>query len=486
MIKLALDIIPGQPALSVILWIVILSCVLYFARKPAHQAIIALSRVIYEAMRITSRSIKIAEAKLAVRNRDVLLSAGEESVETKTEQEFFRVHNVVKRDLGQFPVVQRALFDQINRIDEDYQNSSDLVPDPPEWVEAVEAVAKLKENKSGTTVDILERIHDSIIIQKKDSMDEYRKAVSKHHLILNKLMPYWRKLTENLAKLEKTIDGIKIRSTRIDSKMIEYEEIRGGSDKAERVLKSSSITMFFLSGIVLAFGIGGAIVNFKLIEGPMKEMMGGTSYIGSFQISEIAALVIILIEVSIGIYLMDAMRITKLFPIIGQMDDKMRRKMIYITLTLLTILACIESSLALMREEIIQAANAVKAGLSGTKVDTSSNSIILSGQMVLSFILPFTLAVVAIPFESFVHSCRTVLGVFGMYGLQFFSYFFRLLGNLSISIGKLVISLYDLLIFPALWIEGLFKKNNSESNDSGKTKGSAKKTKVKKAIEEEA
>ena len=208
MIEQAFNIIPGQVAISAIIWVVILITVLYFARKQAHQAIYALSKVIYEAMRLTAKSIKLAEVKLTERNRDVLLSEGAESSENHIEQEFNRVNKIVERDLGKFPVLQRTLFDQISRIDDDYQNSSDLVPDPPDWIEAVEAVAKLKENRTGATADILERIHESIVIQRKDSIEEYRKSVSKHHLILNKLMPYWRKLTENLGKLEKTIDGI--------------------------------------------------------------------------------------------------------------------------------------------------------------------------------------------------------------------------------------------------------------------------------------
>jgi hypothetical protein len=471
MIEQAFNIIPGQVAISAIIWVVILIAVLYFARKQAHQAIYALSKVIYEAMRLTAKSIKHAEVRLTERNRDVLLSEGAESSENHIEQEFNRVNKIVERDLGKFPVLQRTLFDQISRIDDDYQNSSDLVPDPPDWIEAVEAVAKLKENRTGATADILERIHESIVIQRKDSIEEYRKSVSKHHLILNKLMPYWRKLTENLGKLEKTIDGIKIRSTRIDSKMENYEEIRNGSDKAERILKSSSIITFIISAFALAIGVGGAIVNFNLIALPMSEMMGGGSYIGSFKTSHVAAMVIILLEISIGFYLMDAMRITKLFPIIGQMDDKMRRKMILITLSILTILACIESSLAMMREQIASNRMALVQTLTeGSKVDPSSDPTILYGQMVLGFILPFTLAVVAIPFESFVHSCRTVVGSLMLYVLQFLSYFFRLIGNLSVSIGKLFISIYDLFIFPTLWLEDQFKREKKVESKESETK----------------
>lgn len=78
-------------------------------------------------------------------------------------------------------------------------------------------------------------------------------------------------------------------------------------------------------------------------------MVGGGSYIGNFKTSNIAALVIILVELAMGLYLMESLRITHLFPIIGQMDDKMRIRMIWTTFLILLILAGIESALAFMR-----------------------------------------------------------------------------------------------------------------------------------------
>ncbi len=41
--------------------------------------------------------------------------------------------------------------------------------------------------------------------------------------------------------------------------------------------------------------------------------------------SDIAALVIILIEIAMGLFLLESLRITRLFPIISSMDDQMHR-----------------------------------------------------------------------------------------------------------------------------------------------------------------
>ena len=60
---------------------------------------------------------------------------------------------------------------------------------------------------------------------------------------------------------------------------------------------------------------------------PMAEMVGGTSLIGGYRTADIAALVIITVEISMGLFLMESLRITRLFPVIGALPDKVRVRM---------------------------------------------------------------------------------------------------------------------------------------------------------------
>ncbi|NIQ97121.1 MAG: hypothetical protein GWN87_25275, partial [Desulfuromonadales bacterium] len=182
---------------------------------------------------------------------------------------------------------------------------------------AIEAVAQVP-NTDGGVAEILGEINKTLDKHHKLSMDEYRKASQERHALLNKMMPFWRKLGETLEQVGKTITGLFERSELITAKMDEYEQIRAGEDQAERRLSSSSLTQFFISGLVMLIAIGGAIINFNLIALPMSEMVGGGSYIGNFKTSNVAALVIILVEISMGLFLMESLRITHLFPVIGQ------------------------------------------------------------------------------------------------------------------------------------------------------------------------
>ena len=216
------------------------------------------------------------------------------------------------------------------------------------------------------------------------------------------------------------------------------------------------MTQFFISAFVLMIAVGGAIINFNLIARPMSEMVGGASYIGPFKTSDVAGLVIILVELTMGLFLMESLRITRLFPIIGAMDDKMRHRMIIITFTLLAILAGVESALAFMRDRIAHDMEMLRQTLAGAEQMGLPPSIIPTvGQMVLGFILPFALAFVAIPLETFVNASRTVLGAVAAWLLRMLAFFLRLLGNIGFYAGRFIVNLYDLAIFPTIWLEGI-------------------------------
>jgi hypothetical protein len=248
--------------------------------------------------------------------------------------------------------------------------------------------------------------------------------------------------------------------------MDEYEQIRSKSDRAARALSTSSLTQFAIAGLVLLIAIGGAIINFNLIALPMSEMVGGASYIGPYKTSDVAGLVIILVELTMGLFLMESLRITRLFPIIGAMDDKMRGRMIVITFTLLAILAGVESALAFMRDRIALDMQALRQTLAGAEQAGLTTSIIPTvGQMVMGFILPFALAFVAIPLESFVTSSRTVLGGLVAWLLRMFAFLLRLLGNVGFYAGRFIVNVYDLAIFPAIWLERVFLGTKGKNLD---------------------
>ncbi|MGD8484223.1 MAG: hypothetical protein PVJ63_06270 [Thioalkalispiraceae bacterium] len=460
-----LFMITSSPFLSGLIWFVLVVTVLFVARTHAHMGIKSLCRVVHNAMRITANSVMHAEKTLMQRNSEVLLAQGREAAERIVEREFDRVDATVRRDLAEYPALHRQLSEEITRIDEDYKESTEVPPTPPAWVKAVEAVAKIPSSKGDPMVgNVLEDIHQSLIKANTKATEEYRKSSHERHELLKGMMPQWRKVKQILDRVDKNINSLLTRSVTIDRHMDEYESIVKGTDRAERMLSSSSLTQFFISGLVLAIAIGGAMINFHLIARPMSEMVGGTNQIMGFQINNIAAMVIILIEMAMGIFLMESLRITRLFPIIGALNDKTRIRMVWAFFAMLFFLACVEAGLAFMREILMEEDAATRAllrdGEAAAVVSGSSYLwITTAAQMGMGFILPFALMFVAIPLESFVHSLRTVLGVMGVAALRGLAWFLRLLGNVAKFTGLTLVHIYDLIIFAPLWIEKQVKDN---------------------------
>ena len=467
-----LMLVPGSPSLSALLWAVIGVALLYFARLPVHQAILAASHVLHNAMRIAAISVLRAEQRLTQRNREVLLAAGREASERMVEREFERVNTTLKRDMGEYPSLRRKMTELIDKIDEDYQSSADVPPEPPKWVEAVKAVAAIPSQGDSMVATVLQDIHGSMEKAQERANDEYRSSSRMRHALLKKMAPAWRDLSQLVERADKNVDKVLERSATIDHHLEEYEQIMKETDRAERTLSSSSFTQFFIAGLVLAIAIGGAMINFNLIARPMQEMVGGSNYILGYKVANIAALVIILVEITMGLFLMESLRITRLFPVVGALDDKIRIRMVWISFGLLLTLASIEAGLAYMREMLSQDDAALVASLVQNPAATSVTNphlwITTAAQMVMGFILPFALTFVALPLESFVHSSRTVLGLLGTVLLRTLASVLRLLGNIFRHSGAMLIHLYDVLIFGPLWVERMLQQRNGHKGEADK------------------
>ena len=445
------------PVASALLWIVLIVSALYLARPTAHKAIQAMARAFHRGFRTASKAVARSQEHLATRNRDVLLAAGREAKERVIEREFDRINDTVRKDLGNYSSLHRSLDESITRIEDDHQQSVNVPPDPPGWVKAVEAIAKIDEREGRFGVgNILSDIHKSLVKAHKEAMTAYASASRQRHQLLKNMRPDWRRIQKTLSRVGKNVDSLLARSVTIDRLMQEYEDIVRGHDRAVSVLSSSSLVNFFVSALVLAVAIGGAAINFSLIARPMAEMVGGTSLIGGYRTADIAALVIIMVEISMGLFLMESLRITRLFPVIGALPDKVRVRMAAITFTILFLLASVEAGLAYMREVLLHDELATSALLRGDATATATSEylwITTAAQMGMGFILPFALTFVAIPLETFVHSLRTVVGMIGIALLRSTSLLLRLVSNASLHIGTLLEQLYDLPLFVPLWLE---------------------------------
>ncbi len=453
---------PDNTVLSVLVVLLVAMILLYAARVPMHGLIRAAGHALGGPLRLGARWLATVADEMKQRNKAVLLAHGRLETGQRVEREFERIGVLVTRDLQGYPTLQRKLLEEITRVEEDYKKCGEVPPPPPDWVEAVAAVAQIKTGGGEVVQKILVEIRDSIQRIHDKAIAEYRRAYQRRHGILAGFMPYWRSVDKVMKQVDRKMADVQESATAVDAQMEKYRRIVASTDEAETALTNSSYTQFTISIIVLWIALGGAFINFKLIALPMSEMVGAGDYItASLRTSEVAALIIILLEASMGLYLMESLRITHLFPRISSLNDRTRRRMIWISLALLVTLAGIEAALALMRDMLITDKQALLQSLATAPAAASGEGWIAriptAGQMILGLILPFALAFVAIPLESFIHSSRTVCGVLAVDFVHVLGFVLRVLGNLVRLASRVLLHAYDLLIVLPLMAEQLVK-----------------------------
>ncbi|MFN2644878.1 MAG: hypothetical protein ABR570_07805 [Burkholderiales bacterium] len=453
---------PENPGLSVLVLAVLAMGFMYAARWPVHELLRALALMIGGPLRIAARSLTAAAADIQQRNKAVLLAHGRQEVGSRVEREFERLAAIVTRDLQGYPTLQRKLLDEITKIEEDYKKCGEVPPPPPDWTDAVAAIATVKSTGNELVLRVLDEIKRSVTAIHDKALAEYRKAYETRHQILESFMPFWRSVDKNLTQVEKNVASLQTSVNSVDAHMAKYEAINAATDKAQHALTVSAFTQFLISLVVMTVAAGGAFINFKLIALPMSEMVGAGDYItSSLRTSEVAALVIIFVEASMGLFLLEAMRITHLFPRIASLNEVLRRRMLWIALSLLVTLAGVEAALALMRDMLIADKQALLQSLATVQAAATEGwvgRIPTAGQMLLGFILPFALAFIAIPLESLIHSARTVGGVALIALVRAMAVLLRVASQAVRQGSRVLIRLYDVAIVVPLLAERLAKQ----------------------------
>ena len=447
---------PNHVALSVFALAALAMLFLYAARKPMHGVIYSVCTLVSQSMRFVSRWLFLSAENLRVRNQSVLLAHGQKSAATVIDREFERVGNMIRKDMQEFPALQRKMMEEAARIEDDYHKCGEVPPPPPEWVDALKSVAKIK---SGGDIprQLLEDINKSIQKIHDKTVAEFRRSYEERQKILKTMQPSWRSVEKLAGEMDKKMLTLQTNAKQIDGQMGKLEDIRAKDNKTEHALTVSAFVQLAISSLVMVIALGGAFINYKLIALPMSEMVGASDYItNNMKTSDVAALVIILMEASMGLFLLESLRITQLFPRIASMDDRMRHRLMIASLVFLIILAAIESSLALMRDMLIADKASLMRDLASAAPAASNGlltSIPMIGQMVMGFVLPFALAFVAIPFENVVHSLRTVIGVFLVQGMRGLGVVLRFAGLLFKRLAKVLELTYDVTIVVPLMIE---------------------------------
>ncbi|MGW8247063.1 MAG: hypothetical protein ACWGOV_03050 [Acidiferrobacterales bacterium] len=474
-------IIPGNQGASLAIIAVILIVFMYGGRTAMHGALHALTRTVAGPLRLGARWLFITADDMRARNKAVLLAHGREELKRTIEREFERISNVVQRDLHGYPELQRKLMAETTKIEEDYKKCAEVPPTSPQWDEAVQAIANIRPS-NGLVEKILEDIASSMEKIHSKAMAEYRTAYQKRHKILKAFAPFWRSLSQTMVEVDKKIEGLQDTAKRIDAQMDRFKEIDKGSDKAEAMLQASASRQFIIDTLLVLLVGFGAYINSRLIAYPLAEMVDNKMVGAGLRTADVASLVIIFIEIVMGVFLMEAMGMTHLFPKMGSLSAKATRRIVWASAMFLLFLSTVEAALAFMRDQMIAQSSAVTESLlhggeaaaaASSKPSGGIGNLPVAGQMTLGFMLPWALAFIAIPFESFMTSVRTVVGMLLVLLIRSIGFVLRISSNVIKNGVHLLVSLYDVIIFIPLAIERMVRTSTGNERRSQDRSGVA-------------
>jgi len=187
-----------------------------------------------------------------------------------------------------------------------------------------------------------------------------------------------------------------------------------------------------------------------------------------------------LIEIAIGMLLMEVLHITRMFPAFSTLDDKKRQILLWTLLSFIFIFASIESGLAFMRDQIANDNAALRTLLIGGEAvaieasSSISSFIPQAAQMMLGFLLPFVLIFVAIPFETFVESGRVLLASLVIQLLHVIIILLRLVATTLKYATEILLAVYDIVVSIPLWIENKLTSRESSHRKTASESSIAK------------
>jgi hypothetical protein len=463
---------PDHPAASiVVLWLASV-VLLWAARQPMLALLAGLGTSLEEGLDGLARWCRASAQEVRKRARVGLLAAGRLELQSKQEREFHRIDAAFSRRLEQYSELHRELDDAIGQLHADYQNSGDNPPEVPGWTQVVQSIAAIPANGDANVDRLLADAHRSLEASTKKALKAYREDSSARHRILNAMAPVWKEVRNLLERMHECVSRALETATRVNRYVDDYEQIRKDEHAAARAMSYSAVKLFTVSLLVLLVALGGAFVNFQLIALPMSELVPAGARLGGVPVSTISALVIVLLEITVGLFVMDMLGITELFPRLSAIPASRRRLILLVGLAGLFLLASVEASLAVLREMIAEADAALKLALAGASEPigrAGASRIPVLGQAVLGFVLPWILALVAVPLEMLIDSGRHVAAMLGGHALAGIGHAAAALAHLARTLSRLLPSAYDVYVAIPLRIEQAIGRGAGRSAAAGRS-----------------
>ncbi len=309
------------------------------------------------------------------------------------------------------------------------------------------------ERLAEVATDIQGQIGD----KSKETLADLEASPKKKRSFITKTRLDYERLSRRMIKHQESLEDVKNRIDAFNESVERYEALLEDPKRKDLLKHGTFVATFLISILFIPLIAGGALLNFQLIARPMAEIVGSGLNVFGYPIYQVAALVMIALEAAAGIIFFDAIGVTSLFGIRERIEDKRVRRALAIGAgVLLLVLASLEAGLAVVREFILAGERAVETQLitgQDAPADAdgalgSINVLSMIVQATLGFVIPFLLALIAIPLELFVETAPIMAGFLFAHLVLGPVQFLSLVGAVMLQIlSRILLTLYDVVIF---------------------------------------
>jgi hypothetical protein len=281
--------------------------------------------------------------------------------------------------------------------------------------------------------EILAGVQKSLDEAQRQALHAYRADAAERHEILDRTRSMWKEVRVLLERTNESVSGACDTATRVNVYIDEYARVRDDDHAAARALSYSATKRFALALFVLTAAASGAFVNAQLIAPGFAELLPQGAALGGVDAARLSAFAIVSLEIALGVFAMDLLGITELVPRLARLPAPRRRFVLGGALGGLGLLA-----------------------LSCT---------FLAERALLGFVLPWLVALAAVPLEMFLDNGRHVAAQGSALAIGALGSLAFVTGRASRTLVEVAASLFDVYVSIPLRIERALKSASRRRSD---------------------
>jgi hypothetical protein len=416
---------PERPALSLLVFWGISSVALWAARDAMRELFERLAKSLEEALGAAARWCKAAAVGLDERARSALLAAGGLELQGRLEKELPRIEAGFSERLGQYSILHRKLEELLQRIEQDYQESGISPPEVPGWTPAVESIAALPNVDDPNVKEILAGVQKSLDEAQRQALHAYRADAAERHEILDRMRSIWKEVRSALERTDESVEGALAIAARMNAYIEEYARVRDDDHAAARALSYSSAKRLSIAVIALVSTAGAAFVSWQLLAAPLAALLPEGAQLGGVPAAKLCAAALLVAELALGVVATQLLGMTELLPRLARLSPAGQRVLLGGVLAALGLLALTGASLA--------------------------------EPALLGFVLPWLIALAALPLETFLDNGRLLVIQAGSLLVSGLGSLAWLVARTARVLGDALPSLYDAYVSIPLRIERAVK-----------------------------